>query len=234
MAGDGVNWGMASFALSRLRGWQDGLREPALSALLGLQILFLFLVIPLTSEGKLGRGVVDGCQLALALVSVFVLPGLGLTRIVILLGFALTLVTASVPAWDPTRLVHYAGLLLFTAAANLGIAKAVFSDGEVTHHRVQGAIVVYLNFSLIFTTVFVGLSQLSPGSFSHVSLSPRPQFGQLLYFSLATLTTTGYGDIVPLHPVARSLSNLESVTGQLFLATLLARLVNLQLAQRQR
>ena len=77
------------------------------------------------------------------------------------------------------------------------------------------------------------LSHLSPGAFSHVSSSPRPQFGQLLYFSLATLTTTGYGDLVPLHPIARSLSNLESVTGQLFLATLLARLVNLQLVQRR-
>lgn len=48
-----------------------------------------------------------------------------------------------------------------------------------------------------------------------------------------TLTTTGYGDIVPLHSVARSLAALESVIGQLFPATLLPRLVSLELEGRR-
>ena len=52
----------------------------------------------------------------------------------------------------------------------------------------------------------------------------------LTYFSVATITTAGYGDIVPIHPIARSLANLEAVFGQLFPATLLARLVALHLA----
>jgi Ion channel len=47
-----------------------------------------------------------------------------------------------------------------------------------------------------------------------------------------TLTTTGYGDIFPMHPMARSLCNLESIFGQLYPATLLARLVTLELAHR--
>jgi hypothetical protein len=50
---------------------------------------------------------------------------------------------------------------------------------------------------------------------------------ELLYFSLSTLTTSGYGDIVPVHPFVRSLANLESVIGQLYPATFLARLVTL-------
>jgi len=54
-----------------------------------------------------------------------------------------------------------------------------------------------------------------------------------LYFSLVTLTTTGYGDVVPLHPFARSLATLEAVIGQLFPATLLARLVTLELQGRR-
>ncbi|WP_291577128.1 potassium channel family protein [Bradyrhizobium sp.] len=53
-----------------------------------------------------------------------------------------------------------------------------------------------------------------------------------MYFSFATLTTTGYGNIFPVHPVARSLCNLESIFGQLYPATLLARLVTLELADR--
>jgi hypothetical protein len=51
----------------------------------------------------------------------------------------------------------------------------------------------------------------------------------LIYFSFVTLTTIGYGDIVPLHPYARGLANLEAVIGQLYPATLLARLVTLEI-----
>ena len=52
------------------------------------------------------------------------------------------------------------------------------------------------------------------------------QNGELVYFSLTTLTSTGYGDILPVHPAARSLANLEAVIGQLYLAILVARLVS--------
>jgi hypothetical protein len=55
----------------------------------------------------------------------------------------------------------------------------------------------------------------------------------MLYFSLTTLTTTGYGDIVPLDPFARSLANLESVIGQFYLAITVARLVTLELEDRR-
>lgn len=54
----------------------------------------------------------------------------------------------------------------------------------------------------------------------------------LIYFSFATLSTTGYGEIFPVHPIARSLCNLESIFGQLYPATLLARLVTLEIAGR--
>lgn len=50
----------------------------------------------------------------------------------------------------------------------------------------------------------------------------------LVYFSFATITTVGYGDIVPVHPFARSLSNLEAALGKLCPATVLARMVSLE------
>ena len=55
----------------------------------------------------------------------------------------------------------------------------------------------------------------------------------LLYFSFSTLTTVGYGDITPLHPMARDIANLEAVIGQLYPATLLARLVSLEIEHRR-
>ena len=55
----------------------------------------------------------------------------------------------------------------------------------------------------------------------------------LTYYSFVTLTTMGYGDIMPVHPLARALAVLEALTGQLYLTILLARLVSLELRSRQ-
>ena len=55
----------------------------------------------------------------------------------------------------------------------------------------------------------------------------------LIYFSFVTLTTVGYGDIIPLHPFARGLANIEAIIGQLCPATLLARLVTLEIESRR-
>jgi hypothetical protein len=55
----------------------------------------------------------------------------------------------------------------------------------------------------------------------------------LIYFSFVTLTSVGYGDIAPLHPFTRGFANVEAIIGQLYPATLLARLVTLELEQRR-
>jgi hypothetical protein len=59
-----------------------------------------------------------------------------------------------------------------------------------------------------------------------------PFASSAIYFSFVTLTTVGYGDIVRVHPIARSLCNLEAICGQLYPATLLARIVTLEVASR--
>jgi hypothetical protein len=53
--------------------------------------------------------------------------------------------------------------------------------------------------------------------------------GAILYFSFVTLTSTGFGDIAPVHPVARMLANLEGIIGQFYPATMIARLITLEL-----
>ena len=85
--------------------------------------------------------------------------------------------------------------------------------------------VVYLNLAQLFMGAFITLDNKLPGAFTTLTKAPLKP-GELLYFSLTTLTSTGYGDILPVHPLARSLANLEAVVGQLFLAILLARLVS--------
>ena len=77
--------------------------------------------------------------------------------------------------------------------------------------------------------------QLVPTSLANIGsdISVSQAYSSMLYFSFVTLTSVGYGDIVPVQPFVRALSNLEAIVGQLYPATLLARLVTLHLQGRQ-
>src|SRR3984957_13265075 len=115
------------------------------------------------------------------------------------------------------------------------VSRAVFAPGRVTLHHVMGAVLLYLAIAITFVALFTFIGSLVPKAFSGLSLEDSPALASnLIYFSFATLTTTGYGDIFPVHPIARSLCNLEAIFGQLYPATLLARLVTLELAGRDR
>jgi voltage-gated potassium channel Kch len=93
---------------------------------------------------------------------------------------------------------------------------------------VIGAILLYLTIGLVFVALYTLVGAASPNAFNGLTVTARVSLpSDLVYFSFTTLTTVGYGDIVPVHPVARSLSNLEAIVGQLYPATLLARLVSL-------
>jgi Ion channel len=81
-------------------------------------------------------------------------------------------------------------------------------------------VVFYLNLAMIFASAFCLIWDRNPAAFANL---PVPgggpgEIATMLYFSFATLTTTGYGDIVPVDPFARSLANLEAVLGQFYLA----------------
>lgn len=208
---------------ARFQRWQDRVREPALTVLLSLQVLFIFVASPLASVGLLSRLPLDCLDIALPLVSFFALHRQSKVRLLILLSI--------VPmAWILVAGANvYFGVLLrmvVMLAVTGAVVQAVFQARQITQHQLLGAVVVYLNLALLFMGAFAGIRFLFPQAFATLAhVPPRP--GELLYFSLTTLTSTGYGDIVPVHPLARSLANAEAVVGQLFLAIFMARLVSL-------
>lgn len=114
------------------------------------------------------------------------------------------------------------------------ILRQTFAAGPITFRRIEGAVAAYLLIGLVFACLYDLVHGLAPAAFLHHGEPARAgeQVGSYLFFSFVTLTTTGYGDIVPVHPVARSLAILEALTGQLYLAILLARLVSLQITSR--
>jgi hypothetical protein len=112
-------------------------------------------------------------------------------------------------------------LLLATAAGK--ILGAVLTEHEVNFRTILGAISVYVLLGILFTYVYLALDKLQPGEFFGQPIKT----GDVVFFSITTLTTTGYGNLVPAGQPGKMLSGLEMLTGQIFLVTLIAGLVSL-------
>lgn len=126
--------------------------------------------------------------------------------------------------------------LVFLALLTAVLMGRVFGGrGEVTIHRVRGAMAVYVLFGVTWSVLYQVLAHLIPGAFSIPAgtTDPATLQEQLTYFSFITLTTLGYGDITAVHPVARMFAIVEALVGQLYPATLLARLVSLEVGRRR-
>jgi voltage-gated potassium channel Kch len=96
------------------------------------------------------------------------------------------------------------------------VGHAVYAPGRITSQRLQGAVVLYLSLAAIFASAYGLIWELSPDAFANLvtPVGGPKEVATMLYFSLTTLTTTGYGDIVAVEPFARSLANLEAIVGQ--------------------
>lgn len=137
------------------------------------------------------------------------------------------------PPWLYNLYILAGAWLVIAITLGIVVAQAVFRRGRITYHRIVGAVLLYLLIAVVFGSLFTLVGLSLPDAFKGITFEDNPAFANsVFYLSFVTLTSTGYGDIVPVHPIARSLCNLESVIGQLYPATLLARLVTLELRQR--
>jgi hypothetical protein len=114
-------------------------------------------------------------------------------------------------------------LALLLAVAALKVLGAVLGEREVGFRTILGAISVYVILGLLFSFVYAGLDRFQAGTF----FDQPTQTGDFLFFSITTLTTTGYGNLIPAAQPGRMLSGLEMLIGQIFLVTLIAGLVSL-------
>ncbi|MBO2033526.1 two pore domain potassium channel family protein [Siccationidurans ginsengisoli] len=213
---------LATSLSEKLERWQNQVREPSLTVLLLGQVLLLFVVSPLSSVHVVTYAVVGGLQVLLLVISYFALPQRSKVRSLLLICLAPTL---WVLIAGSNLTIGLALRMVATLGVTIAVGQAVFRAQRVTSHQLLGAVVVYLNLAQLFMGAFIALNNELPGAFTTLTKTALKP-GELLYFSLTTLTSTGYGDILPVHPLARSLANLEAVVGQLFLAILLARLVS--------
>jgi len=122
---------------------------------------------------------------------------------------------------------------VFFAYVAIIILAYLIQESEVTMDVIMAAVCIYLLMAFFWSSVFSVLEYFQPGSFQLADRTGSA-FQDFTYFSFVTLTTLGYGDIVPLLLPAKTLAAVEAVMGQIYIATLVARLVAIHTAQSMR
>ena len=121
--------------------------------------------------------------------------------------------------------IRWGSLAAFFALTAAGLFSYLRSSRIVTQAHLYTAVNIYLLLGLLWASLYLAIDAFFPGSIQMGS-HPAERDTDLLYFSLITLSTIGYGDIVPLSGEVRILSALEGVTGVLYIAVTVALLVS--------
>ncbi len=210
-----------------VRFWRS---ESGLSIFSAWLVLLVFVLPPLLPPGTNRSLATDAVFGLVLLTGVLALSERGfawwLLMAATLVALAILLANRMITVGEPVmRAAELVSLLLLL----LVVLGQTFRTGPVTGHRIQGGIAGYLLLGVVWAQAYAFVEMLHPGSFSG-AIGAATGYRTFSYFSFVTLTTVGYGDILPVHPAARSLAMLEAVTGPLYVAILLARLVSLAMA----
>ncbi|MEJ2484011.1 MAG: potassium channel family protein, partial [Gemmatimonadota bacterium] len=157
---------------------------------------------------------------------------------------AILLLLGLVPEWlhafgvENTDIWGKALSASFLTYVSLLILRSVLSAREIDVEVILGALCVYLMLALVWGLAYQIVAIGSPGAFAippallEGAGNPDRALGSVLYyFSFVTITTLGYGDVQPVLPLARSLAITEALLGQIYLVTLIARLVSMHSSQ---
>ena len=219
--------------MNKLRRLRREDRDWLLTALTAVLTLMIFVFAPLQAAGIFVFQTFAIAGLLVIIGGALIISGnpiaLGLMSIAFIANFVVFFIRLYF-AW-PYNLHLLAGAWLIIALTlGIVVGRAVFGGGRITYHRIVGAILLYLLIAVAFATLFMFVGLSTPDAFKGIAFADDAALASsLFYLSFVTLTSTGYGDIVPMHPLARSLCNVESIIGQLYPATILARLVTLGL-----
>jgi Ion channel len=203
------------------QAWRD------LSLLLSL--LLVILLYPFLDRGEVRRLVLGGLMFAplllatvrMAQIKVWVFPTILLMGAVVVSTVASTVFPSRMSAglkW--AILAAFFGLSVIVLFSYIKNARTI-GDGHL-----YTAVSIYLLLGMQWFAIYSAIDVLSPGSIQRSASAAADRHAELLYFSLVTLSTIGYGDVVPLHGEVRMLAALEGIAGVLYIAITVALLVS--------
>lgn len=205
-----------------------------------IALLVLLVVIPLADDqdlvsAPLIRGLVFSCLLV---IGVWSLRGggryftVGIAFVIVGVVLNVLAIYISVQGLQHASILALIGFMLVAIAYTM---KQVAIGSEINANRIVGAVCVYLLLGVIWAMAYTIIEMISPGSFS--GFSPIVDLGwdsEWLYFSFVTMTTLGYGDILPVSATARGFAYMQAIVGQFYIAVLVAGLVGAYVSKRNR
>ncbi len=205
-------------------------KESGLSSMLLLLFIMHFIVIPLFGSYSRFMVILNIFWMLFLFAGIFSLSKDKKQAIQISIVPVLFVIVQWIDFFMTSPLIAFADVFLSVAVMLLLIVlvlKKVLEPGPVTLHRIIGSIVVYMLLVNLWCVAYLFLFKHIEGAFQ-IAVSPfqiASDQANFMYFSYITITSTGYGEIVPIHPFARSLVQVEVLTGVLYPTILIGRLV---------
>lgn len=196
--------------------------------LLLLSLLFAILLTPVLDRDGWRRMVLVAVTFIPVVISVVRLSQIKIwvwPSVLLALGNVIFVVAGNTFRSRALTGIRWGFLAAFFALTAAGLFSYLRNSRSVAQAQLYTAVSIYLLIGLLWTTLYLAMDAFYPGSIRIGSL-PADRQTELLYFSLITLSTIGYGDIVPLSGEARILAALEGVTGVLYIAITVALLVS--------
>jgi voltage-gated potassium channel len=129
-------------------------------------------------------------------------------------------------------LVQLSFVFAFLCLSTYLACRQVLFSGNVDGNKIIGAICIYIMMALLWAFGYLLIEELYPDSFTGLPNADwHDNLQEVFYFSFVTLTTLGYGDISPAQPLARFWGYMEAVTGQFYIAILVASLIGTRLSK---
>lgn len=200
---------------------------------LGLLIFLVifFILSPFFSKGDYARIALDLSVISMLVLAVYLCSDKKRNLVVALIMVTPALIRLIYPSVevDEITLMFNAAFLAFVICVLL---KRLFLTSVITMDVIYAAVAVYLLLGVFWGLTFTVLEFFQSGSFTLPQNAAYAELGQdMLYYSFVTMTTIGYGDIIPISQPAKFLSVFEAMVGQIYLTVLIARLVGLYTSQ---
>jgi hypothetical protein len=201
-------------------------------------IVLIFVITPLREAGLPGRLFFDLLILTLMVYGTLSVRQSRLATAFVITTLFICATILGIGRIHPTTFLHELGSVLSTITLLLYVRVVLlvmFRSGPITWSRIQGGVCAYLLLGMAWASAFQLMEQLRPGSFHFVTIpADMDQLtSKLTYFSFGTLTTVG-SEIIPVHPLVRSLTTAEGIVGQLFPAILIGALVAMAMESRSK
>lgn len=206
-------------------------KESGLSGMFVLLFAMHFFIIPLFGSYSSFMVIINVFWMLFLIAGIIVLSKSRKQTLLLVIIPFLFVIFNWIMVFEKTSFVLLADIVLTIATFGLLIVLVlakVFEPGPITEYRVIGSIVVYMILANLWSVIYQFIYHHIPGAFQ-ITLPPfesNTLEANFLYFSYITITTTGYGDIFPLHPFARAMVQIEAIIGVLYPVILIGRLVS--------